>query len=113
MDYRKINNLIETESFPFKRVEDLVSRISNKRYISIFNLTKRFYQIPLDRSSKHVTSFNTPFGKWTFRCLPFGLKLSNEKFSAMTSQILQNCDEYCVVYIDNVVVFSDIPGKTI
>ena len=62
VDYRKINNLIESESFPLKRVEELVSRISNKRYISKFDLTKGFYQIPLDESSKHITSFCTPFG---------------------------------------------------
>ena len=107
VDYRKINNLIETESFPLKRVEDLVSRISNKRYISKFDLTKGFYQIPLDESCKHVTSFCTPFGQWTFRCLPFGLKTSNAKFSFMMSQILQNWDEFCGVYIDDVVIFSD------
>ena len=85
---QKKNYLFETESFLLKRVEDLVLRITNKRYISKFDLTRGFYQTPLHESCKHLSSSCTLFGQWTLRCLPFRLKSSNTKFSAMMCQIL-------------------------
>ena len=46
-DYRKVNNVTKTDSFPIPRIEDYFDKIRNANYITKFDLLKGFWQIPL------------------------------------------------------------------
>ena len=39
-----------------------------------------FYQIELDAESKRLCTFNTPFGRYCMRRLPFGISSAPEVF---------------------------------
>ena len=41
--------------------------------LSKLDLTKGFYQIPLDAHDRDKTSLCTPWGKFRFKRMPFGL----------------------------------------
>ena len=64
IDYRKVNNLIEGNSFPIPRNDDLIDRIGKVKFLTKMDLSKGFYQIPLDENSKFITTFCTPFGSY-------------------------------------------------
>ena len=46
-DYRKVNNLSKTDTFPIPRMDDCIDKIGNSKYITKFDLLKGFWQIPL------------------------------------------------------------------
>ena len=45
----------------------------------------------LDDESKRLTTFNSPFGRYCFRRLPFGLNLSQDVFQERMDCILEKC----------------------
>ena len=56
-DYREVNNVTKTDSFPIPRREDCIDKIGNAHYITKFDLLKGFWQIPLtERAKKYLRS---------------------------------------------------------
>ena len=41
-DYRKVNNLSKTDTFPIPRMDDCIDKIGNSKYITKFDLLKGF-----------------------------------------------------------------------
>ena len=60
-DYRNLNKVTEKESFPLPRLEDIWDLIGEKKpkYFSVLDLSSGFWQLELDKSTKHKTSFVT------------------------------------------------------
>ena len=52
------------------------------------------------------TVFVTPFGKFQFTRMPFGLKNAPAVFQRTMEVVLNQCYEYSAPYIDDIVVFS-------
>ena len=53
-DYRKVNSVTKTDSFPIPRIDDCIDKVGNSKYVTNFNLLKGFWQVPLtDRAKKY------------------------------------------------------------
>ena len=52
-DYRKVNCVTKTDSFPIPRIDDCTDKVGNSKYVTKFDLLKGFWQVPLtDTSTK-------------------------------------------------------------
>jgi hypothetical protein len=107
VDFRKANQQFYGNSYPLPRIDDLVHKVGQAKVLSKFDLTKGFYQIPLSKSSRQYTAFCTPYSTYQFTRLPFGLKTSPTHFQSVMNKVLSGLEDYCVVYIDDIVVFSN------
>ena len=58
------------------------------RYITIFDLTKWYYQIPVHQDSIEKTAFVTPVGKHEFIIMPFGLMGALSVFQRLLNVVL-------------------------
>ena len=47
IDYRKVNSVTKTDSFPVPRMDGCIDNIGQAKYLTKFNLLKGFWQIPL------------------------------------------------------------------
>ena len=54
------------------KVDDLLDRLGQAKYISTLDLTKGYWQVPVHPESRQQTAFITPFGKYQLT-IPFGL----------------------------------------
>ena len=61
-DFRKLNALTKTDSFPLPRIEDCIKRIGKARYVTKLDLLKGYWQIPLTDHAKQLPAFVTPDG---------------------------------------------------
>ncbi len=61
----------------------------------------------MEESAKDFTTFVCPFGRFRYRTMPFGLRNAPAIFQALMEKVLAGCVEYCSVYIDDVLVFSN------
>ena len=52
------------------------------------------------------TAFITPFGKYEFNAVPFGLAQALVYFQQLISIVLQDCSDFAMVYLDNIIFFS-------
>lgn len=81
--FRKLNRVTCPDPYPMPRTEELVKGLATARYITTLDLTKGYWQVPMEEASKEKTAFVTPFGKYQFKPMPFGLTGAPATFQRM------------------------------
>ncbi|GFT49326.1 retrovirus-related Pol polyprotein from transposon 297 [Trichonephila clavipes] len=64
IDYRKLNGIIRTEYFPLPNIEERVEKVSAAKFITVFDLSKGYWQIPLSKTAQRYAAFCTSFDTW-------------------------------------------------
>ncbi|CAM4447975.1 unnamed protein product [Lepidochelys kempii] len=62
IDFRRVNAISKFDAYPMPCVDELLDRLGEPCYITMLDLTKGYWQIPLDPRSKEKTAFATPSG---------------------------------------------------
>ena len=55
---------------------------------------------------KAKTVFVTPFGKYEFNSVLFGLAQAPAYFQQLISMVLQDCRDFVMAYLDDIIIFS-------
>ena len=55
-DYRKVNSVTKTDSFPVPRIDDRIDNIGQAKYVTKFDLLKGFWQIPLTDRAEEISA---------------------------------------------------------
>ena len=106
VDFRRLNELTISDPYYMVTLEEILERVGNSSVVSKLDLCKGFYQIEVEEASMEKTAFITPFGKFQFTRMPFGLKNAPAVFQRTMEVVLNQCYEYSAPYIDDIVVFS-------
>jgi len=61
-DFRKINVVTVSDPFPLPRVENLLDRVGQDRFLTKLDMSRSYWQIPLDEVSVPISAFVTQFG---------------------------------------------------
>ncbi|XP_043474040.1 uncharacterized protein LOC122506110 [Leptopilina heterotoma] len=107
IDFRKINEITDQDSYPIPVIDDIIYNLGNAKFFSAFDLSSGFHQVPMEESSKKFTAFSTPDGHFEFERMPFGLKNSPATFQRMINTALNGLiNKICMVYLDDIVVYG-------
>ena len=106
IDYRAVNKLTVRNRFPVPRVEDLLDRLKGAVCFSSLDLTAGYNQIRMHDEDTHKSAFTTPFGHFEYRVLPTGMANSPSIFSALMNDVLAGMEDFILLYIDDVCIFS-------
>ena len=60
----------------------------------------------MDNESKAKTAFVTPFGKYEFNAVIFGLAQAPAYFQQLISIVLQDCSDFVMAYLDDIIILS-------
>ena len=60
----------------------------------------------MEKSSQEKTAFVTPWGKYEFTTMPFGLVAAQSTFQRLMDQIFHDTHQYAVAYLDDIIVHS-------
>ncbi|XP_062589077.1 uncharacterized protein LOC134250727 [Saccostrea cucullata] len=107
VDYRDLNKVTVFDPRPMPRMDDILNKISRAKYISKLDLTKGYWQVPLDDEAKQKSAFVTPFGHFSFTVMPFGMVNAPATFVRLVSKVLEGHENYAEAFIDDIGVFSD------
>jgi hypothetical protein len=105
-DFRKVNAVTKTDSYPIPRMDDCIDRVGRAKFVSKFDLMKGYWQVPLTKRAVEVSAFVTPDGLYEYKVMPFGMKNAGATFQRMMNSVIMGLDG-CDVYIDDVVIYSD------
>ena len=75
IDFRKVNGVARTDSYPIPRVDDCIDKIGHAKYVSKFDLMKGYWQVPLSRQAQELSAFVTRNGLFQYRVMPYGMKM--------------------------------------
>ncbi|CAM5115076.1 unnamed protein product [Natator depressus] len=107
VDYRKLNAVTRPDNYPVPRTDELLEKLGRTQFISTLDLTKGYWQVPLDESAKERSAFTTHVGVYEFNVLSFGLRNAPATFQRLVDGLLVGLEEYAVTYLDNVAIFLD------
>jgi hypothetical protein len=105
-DYRKLNSYTIFDPYMMPRTDHIIDDIGHAKYVTTLDLTKGYWQLPLDADARIKSAFITPFGQFEFNTLPFGLKNSGPAFQRLLDKILKGLN-FATAYIDDIVIYSD------
>lgn len=88
-DYRRVNRIVEFDAEPMPNVDFLFTKLNRAKYLSKIDLTKGYWQVPMEEADKPKTAFTTPQGCFQWTVMPFGLKTAGAIFSRMMRALLQ------------------------
>lgn len=99
-DLRRLNRAVKREKYVLPTVEEIMPRLAGSKVFTSLDAASGFYQIPLHEDSIRLTTFITPFGRYAFRRLPFGIPSAPEIFQRKMSETLEGL-EGTEVYMDD------------
>ena len=83
--------------------EDVVSRLGGKRFLTILDQKDSFWQVELDEDSSHMRTFNTPFSRYRFRGVPFGISCASEVLQKRTYKAFGDIEGVHVIADDMII----------
>ena len=86
-------------------VDDTLAQLSGTTVFIKVDANSGFWQIPLAKESRPLTTFITPFGRYGFSKLPFRISSAPELFQQHMSHILSGL-EGVICHIDDVLIFG-------
>ena len=118
IDFRKINDLqqkVITEGkskgclslIPLPKIDKMYAKLKGAKFFSTIDLRSGYYHIALGKDSRAKTAFVTPFGKYEFLQVPFGLAQLPAFFQHLMNKVLDNCP-FAMTYLDDIIIFSDM-----
>ena len=84
IDFRKVNELQQEvitagktkgqiSLHPLPKIDEMYAKLKGAKVFSTIDLRSGYHHIALGKSSRAKTAFVTPFGKYEFLMVPFGL----------------------------------------
>ena len=108
LDPKDLNKAIKREHYYTRTIDEILPQLHGKKYFSVVDTKKGYWHVELDDESSLLTTFNTPFGRFRFLRMPFGLWMSQDVFQPKLDE--------CYAGINNVTGIADdiiISGRTI
>ena len=105
IDYCTLNKVTRTFTWPMSKVKDIFSKLNGAKYFSTLDLWAGYHHIPLDESSIPKTAFNSPFRKYKYVKVPFGLAQAPAYFQELMTRILMDFN-FAITYLDDIIIFS-------
>lgn len=107
IDYRSINKLTKSIPTNIETWEQLSTKINPKSTkFTTLDLTSSYHLIRLDEYTRRFTCFATPFGKFRFLVLPFGMVDSPMVFTDYLSTLFFDHKIEALKYMDDILIES-------
>ena len=110
IDYRALNKVTRKFVWPMPKVEDIFSQLNGAKYFSTLDLRARYHHIGLTTDSIPKTAFTSPFGKYKYVKVPFGLAQAPAYFQELMTGVLKDLP-FAMAYLDNIIIYSSTPKE--
>ena len=107
LDPKDLNGAIKRPHYPNKTLDDILPDLTDAKIFSRFDARSGYWSIDLTEKSSFLTTFQTPFGRYHFLLLPFGLKMAQDEFISKMDQCLEGLPGVKTIVDDSVVYGSD------
>ena len=80
IDPRDLNKALKRPHYPMVTVEEVANRLAGAKSFTSLDACSGYWQFPVDDESSKLLTFNTPWGRYRFTRLPFGISPAPELY---------------------------------
>lgn len=103
-DLTRLNDSVCRERHILPAVDETLAQMEGAKVFSKLDAASGFWQDPLHEESQPLTTFITPFGRYCFQRLPFGISSMPEHFQLRISQIITGAKS-ALCHADDILVY--------
>ena len=92
IDPQHLNKALKRSHYPLPVIEDILPELADVKVFSKADLKDGFLQIQLDQESSKLTTFQTPWGRYRYLRMPFGISPVPECFQRKLDQNLEGLE---------------------
>jgi Reverse transcriptase (RNA-dependent DNA polymerase)/RNase H-like domain found in reverse transcriptase/Integrase zinc binding domain len=112
VDYRGLNDITIKNRYPLPLISDMLDRLKGAQLFTKLDCKDAYNRIRIREGDEWKTAFRTRFGLFEYLVMPFGLTNAPATFQAYIDKALrEHLDVICVVYLDDVLIFSKNPTE--
>jgi hypothetical protein len=106
LDPKDLNSAVKREHFAVPSADDIISRLHGKRIFTVIDMRDGFWHIKLDDESSKLCTFNTMYGRYSLRRLPFGISSAPEVFVKNVTAIFGDIEGIYALFDDLIIAAS-------
>ena len=103
LDPKDLNAAVKRPHYPMPTLEDALAKMPGAKFFSKLDAFSGYWQLKLSETSSYLTTFNTPFGRYRFTRLPFGLVSAQDEFQRKMDEVFEGLPGVTPL-IDDVIV---------
>ena len=89
LDPKHLNQAIKRQHYPIPTTEDIIDKLVGGKVFSKLDCSSGYWQIKVSNESSKLLCFNSPFGRYCFTRLPFGIHIASEVFQQKLETVLE------------------------
>jgi transposase InsO family protein len=103
LDPKDLNRAIQRELYPLPTIEDVATRLHGAKVFTILDARSGFNHLMLEKESSMLTTFNSPFGRYRWKRMPFGICSAPEIFQRRMHELIEGLSGVEVIADDFVI----------
>nr|CAD1831635.1 unnamed protein product [Ananas comosus var. bracteatus] len=108
IDYRALNKITVKNKYPVPLVADLFDQLGGAKLFTKLDLRSGYYEVRIAEGDEEKTACVTRYGAYKFLVMPFGLTNAPATFCTLMNKLFYPyLDRFVVVYLDDIVVYSN------
>src|SRR5271156_2056947 len=112
VDFRALNKVTVKDHYPLPLISDLLNAPAPARIYLKIDLKHAYHLVRIAEGDEWKTAFRTRYGSFEWRVMPFGLTNAPAGFQRFMNDIFSDLlDVYVIIYLDDILIFSDDPSK--
>lgn len=109
IDPKPLNKALKRNEYPIPTIDDILPELQGAYYFTHLDAKNGFWHVCLDEESSYLTTFETPFGKYRWLRMPFGISPAPEEFQRRIDNSLKGLNSVFAAH-DDLLIWGK--GKT-
>ena len=104
-NYRRLNAITTPWHAHIPVLSKILEKVGRAKILSKLDLAKGFHQVPMGEATKDKTTLATPFGRFCYLKMPFGIRNAPAIFQNLMDVVLRDCEKFAATYVDDIIIF--------
>ena len=109
LDPKPLNKELKRSKYPIPTVDDLTCRLAKAKVFTVCDAKTGYWHVDLEEKSSFLTTFGTPWGRYRWKRLPFGIAVASEEFQRRLNQELEGLEGIKAI-ADDILIYGE--GET-
>ena len=100
LDPNPLNKCLKRNNYPIPTIEGILPELFNAKIFSVADAKNEFWHVDLDSESSDLQTFGTPWGRYRWKRMAFGISVAPEEFQRRIDEALEGLEGVKAIHDD-------------